>query len=977
MVKKIFLAVSIGASSLSAHAQCNINATVCLSGVTSQSFSFVPKGTNPNTCLEWLPASNVAYISLSVSTTGPLNLLISGNASSGYLDVALFNIPAGEDPCTAILDTLNQIACNYASDFSGCNQFGTAFPCTSSVPAPIVNAGQRIMIVVENWSNASSSFTLTLGTSPAAQAGIPSSTIPPISPTCSTNVPFQLKAVDMGGTWSGVGVSPTGMFDPSIAGSGLHTVTYSIGPTGCNSTSTNTVNVDPLPIAGTASTPTLEYCGEPIIPLKLTGSLGSINWQYAESATGPWTTMVGATNAEESIMDVYADIWFRAEVSQCGITVYSNVLSVKVTPAATAFANIDQEVCGTGTVNLAGMFSGSATSATWSAPSGTFSSTTSMSSTYTPSITSGSVILTLTTNDPTGLCPAVSDQMTITIYTPATVNAVNSAATCEGSAVNLTASIGGSATSAIWSSPSGFFTPNNTLATSYLPTTVLGSEKIYLTTNDPVGPCPAAMDSLSITVNAVPVANAGVDKTICIGNQVTLIGQGGLTSTWNHGVVNAIPFTPLVTKTYTLTVTNAANCSDTDAILVTVSPLPAINGGADISVCIGDSVTLTASGEGVFDWNHSVSDGVPFVPSETTVYTLTGTVSSNCVSTDQVTVTVHPLPTVYAGKDLIICEGETVTLIGEGANTYTWTNNVLDGIPFTPPVGSQVYTVKGTSVHGCSDSDQITVKVNSTPTISVQQDKTWGCSPVTVNFVCNIVHSATCTWQFSNGETYSNCGSFSKTFIDAGCIGATLNTVSTEGCSASKSFPTIVCVDSLPTAKFESNEVLLRDEKSVVELKNLSSGATSFVWNFGDGNFSNSFNATHDYWGNNYGNYTVSLVAISATGCKDTSNKIIQYAEPLLYYVPNSFTPDDNSLNQTFKPIFTLGYDPYDYTLSVFNRWGELIFETNDTRYGWDGTYGETSAKKAETGIYGWRIEFQRKNSDERNTITGYVNVMR
>ena len=98
----------------------------------------------------------------------------------------------------------------------------------------------------------------------------------------------------------------------------------------------------------------------------------------------------------------------------------------------------------------------------------------------------------------------------------------------------------------------------------------------------------------------------------------------------------------------------------------------------------------------------------------------------------------------------------------------------------------------------------------------------------------------------------------------------------------------------------------------------------------------------------------------------------------MIYYVPNTFTPDDDNFNQTFKPIFTSGFDPFDYTLYIFNRWGEIIFESHDANVGWNGTYGSNSEiEMVQDGTYTWKIEFKTNANDERKMIIGHVNILR
>lgn len=253
---------------------CNTDVILCQN--TAGPFSFGPAGPYISSCLDWFSSSQFAYIMVNVTTTGPLNLLIQGNGTTGYLDVSVFDIPNGVDACEAVQDLNNEIGCNYASAFSGCNQFGNSFPCASSVPAPNVTAGQTVMIIVEDWQNGeSSSFTLQLGPPPNAQSGPANATITGAGPFCGNAAPVQLTAQDMGGTWSGPGTIATGEFDPSSAGVGLHTIQYSIGQPPCRSESSTSIMVVDTPDAQGSATDVSICVGEST-SLLFTGTPNSV-----------------------------------------------------------------------------------------------------------------------------------------------------------------------------------------------------------------------------------------------------------------------------------------------------------------------------------------------------------------------------------------------------------------------------------------------------------------------------------------------------------------------------------------------------------------------------------------------------------------------------------------------------------------------------------------------------------------------------
>ncbi|MDC3260261.1 S8 family serine peptidase, partial [bacterium] len=228
----------------------------------------------------------------------------------------------------------------------------------------------------------------------------------------------------------------------------------------------------------------------------------------------------------------------------------------------------------------------------------------------------------------------------------------------------------------------------------------------------------------TVTVNSLPIVSAGTNQSVCNdGTTVTLIGSGATTYVWDNGVTDGASFTPIETTTFNVRGTDANGCSNTDQVDVTVNDLPVVSAGTDQSVCNdGTTVTLKGSGATTYVWDNGVTDGASFTPIETTTFNATGTDANGCSNTDQVDVTVNDLPVVSAGTDQSVCnDGTTVTLIGSGATTYVWDNGVTDGISFTPPLAPPVfvttYTVTGTDTNGCSNTDQVYVRVNKLPEV--------------------------------------------------------------------------------------------------------------------------------------------------------------------------------------------------------------------------------------------------------------------
>jgi gliding motility-associated-like protein len=562
-----------------------------------------------------------------------------------------------------------------------------------------------------------------------------------------------------------------------------------------------------------------------------------------------------------------------------------------------------------------------------------------------------------------------TDQVVVTVNSLPSVDAGIDQTICIGNNVTLLGTLPLSVGASVVSWDNGI-----TNGVAFAPT----ATTTYTVTGTDANGC-INTDQVIVTVNTLPVVNAGPDQTVCTGTAVTLSGSGANTYTWNNGVTNAVSFTPSVgTVVYTVTGTNGNNCTNTDQVSVTVNPLPLVGAGLDVAVCAGESVTLNGSGANNYNWDFGVTNGTAFVPSSTTTYTVTGTDVNGCVNTDQVVVTVNPIPAVFAGNDITLCENQTVTLTGSGASVYTWDNGVVNGVAFTPAVGTTVYTVTGTTAAGCENTDQVSVLVNPLPIISFSPDVTTGCAPVVVTFTNTTPNSANCVWTMENGAVINGCGTVQSTFSQAGCYDVTLTTTSTDGCVNSSTAANLICVEAYPIASFTPSENELTTIFTEVHFTNTTIGAVTYEWDFGDNTpTTNTEDPNHTY-AEVANNYIVMLVANSPLGCADTAYSVIQVNEALLFYVPNTFTPDNDTYNEVFKPVFTSGFDPYDYTLLIFNRWGEIIFESHDASVGWNGSYGNNGEiDMVQDGTYTWKIEFKTLSTDERKMIVGHVNVLR
>jgi len=190
-------------------------------------------------------------------------------------------------------------------------------------------------------------------------------------------------------------------------------------------------------------------------------------------------------------------------------------------------------------------------------------------------------------------------------------------------------------------------------------------------------------------------------------------------------------------------------------------------------------------------------------------------------------------------------------------------------------------------------------------------------------------------------------------------------------CVADTSLTVIIDIYAAPEANFifSPNDVFTL---TPVEFQDLSINTETWNWNFGDGVTTTDQNPTYIF--EHTGTYGITLT-VTNHDCIDSIQTSITVFEYLLFFVPNAFTPDNDQLNQMFQPIFTSGFDPTDYHLMIFNRWGEIIFESYNTEIGWNGTLN--SQNQVLDGVYIWKIVFGDINSDKKHTHQGIVTLLK
>jgi hypothetical protein len=360
----------------------------------------------------------------------------------------------------------------------------------------------------------------------------------------------------------------------------------------------------------------------------------------------------------------------------------------------------------------------------WSANAG---SVNTFSAVVTPTITT-----TYTVTGTTGSCSA-SSLISVTVNANPNITIVASpTAICVGSTATLTAS---GANTYTW----------NTSATTNSITASPASGTYTYTVNGANAVGCVATKTISLVVNANPIANATSNNPVCVGNILNFINTSSGATSYSWTGPNAFSSTvtsptipsvsPINAGIYTLTATSSSGCANTYSFSVIVNTNPTITISGTNTICPGNNTTLTAGGATTYTWNTTATtSAITVSPGSTLGYTVTGTSAAGCSNTATRTVTVNALPTInVTGNPATICIGASSTLTASGAVTYTWSpatslSATTGTSVVATPTGSIVYTASGTDANGCTNnSNPFSLAVNALPVITVTATTAASC----------------------------------------------------------------------------------------------------------------------------------------------------------------------------------------------------------------------------------------------------------
>jgi gliding motility-associated-like protein len=809
-------------------------------------------------------------------------------------------------------------------------------------------AGAYTVTVTDaNGCTAQTSVTIT-----QPQAGLALSTTQ-VNVLCFGNSTGSINLTATGGTapytyaWS----NNTTQEDPSNLAAGAYTVTVT-DANGCTATTTVTIT-QPGSAVSVSATP------QNILCLNGTGSVNSTPSGGVAPYTYSWTNNATTQN----ITNLQAGSYTVTVQDANGCTANATgVVAITLSQVPVQILNLTGTTVLTCTNPTIVLQATGGVTYNWTGGSTPQNDTNSLTlpGTYTVNMI-----------DPNG-CP-VSQTITLTqniTLPPAAITNVTGTTVidCNAPSIDLQATGGGT------------YQWNNNLGTSANVNIVqAGTYTVVVTAAN------GCQDSSTVNITVAPVpAVTGNDTTICSGQSVTLSPvyyPNGGQMVWTNGQTTpTITVNPNTTTMYSVLYT-WNGCVGTEDILVTVNPTPTVT-ASSANVCFGDVAQLTATPNlpnGTYQWitTNETTQSISVSPQTTTSYTVEYTLNGCTSSVATGTVTVTPLPVITV-PDVTICAGTTGTLTASSnvaGGTYSWNQGGTTASITEGPLATTSYSVSY-SVNGCtSNTASPTINVNPLPSVSFTLDTTSGCVPVTVGLSADTTgQQATYAWT-STGASGTVGANGQMIFAVGGCYDITL-TATMNGCANSLTQSSVVCVQDYPVASFEANPSTFTEPSQTVNFNNTSIGATGYVWNFGDGNLSNDEFPQHMFQGTNDG-YTITLIASTSMGCMDSTSITIAANLGATYYVPNTFTPDGDKFNQVFLPTFSTGVSSEGYEMVIYNRWGEVMFETHNMQVGWDGSYG-LEGLDCPTGTYTYKIAFVLVNGgQERIILTGHVNLLR
>ncbi len=908
----------------------------------------------------------VQLYSLPVSNAGTDGIVcendtvqLNGSGGGGYLwspAMSLDNPILSSPNAFPNTDTYFQLA---VTDIHGCIDIDSVL--ISIIPAPISNAGNDTIICI-----GTNGILHAVGTGNYQWTSIPSGfnsvqSSPTISPSISTS--YILKVTDVNGCFSRDTINVTVVPLPNsnagndtsicignsvqLQGSGgilyswspsiglsastisnpianpINTTTYYLnaGDGTCFSSSDSVVvTVNPLPNASASSI-------QPICPGSSVSlqSFGGLSYNWSPSAS------LSSNSVSNPIANPIFSTTYTVIVTDFNGCFDDTTIVVTVLPGPIANAGLDDAICIGQNTQLNGS---GGIGYSWFPALG-LSATNISNPLANPIISS---IYVLTVSDATS-CQD-NDTVIITINPLPNAYAGNDTSICIGQTAQFNATGG---TNYLWS-PSLTLNANNI----YNPIASPSITTTYFVSVTDSNSC-NAIDSLVLTINTNPLANAGLDTTVCFEDTVQLNATGGVGYSWSPiiSIINPLSASPLVfpylTTTYSVIVTDLNSCTTSDDVIVTWLPPPPVNAGIDTEFCIYDTIQLNASGGISYLWQpptglNNIQISNPLAsPVLSQTYTVLVTDALGCTKNDEIFVLVNPLPPTNAGQDITMCSGTSIYLNGSGGIIYNWSpgfslSDSTISNPIASPDSPLVYTLSVIDTNGCKNSDSIQVDILY-PFNAIVKDDTCICLNDTAQLWATVLNTYQYNYKWTPLIGLSNSEISNPT--SSPTLETTYTVIVYDGLCYADTDSVVICVYELPEVFAGYDQTIIAGNSTELQASTINSG--TFAW-APDSTLSCKTCLITYAFPIVTTSYIITITDLNS--CKDNDTTIVDVVcTDASLFAPNAFTPNGDGLNDKFE-LEGAGIASLNY-LRIFNRWGELLFETNSLLQGWDGFFNQ------------------------------------
>lgn len=532
-----------------------------------------------------------------------------------------------------------------------------------------------------------------------------------------------------------------------------------------------------------------------------------------------------------------------------------------------------------------------------------------------------------------------------------------------------------------------------------------GLYTITLVSNDA---CSTDTSYAQVNVFSAPEVAFTLDQNaICLGSTVSInnLSTGAVAYSWSFGNgENAVSFEPPyeypATGNFQIRLIGYSPvfaCPDTAYQNVTVQAVPVIDilanpasGCTPLQVQFNNSTQFSTSSN--WDFGNGFTSSA-FSP--TTIYSAVGTYVAkltshnysfannlDCSAIQEIPITVFPKPiSNFTMSSQLACGPPAATDVqnlSTGAFAYLWQWDNLQSLQFEPTItfsdtGLKVISLIASNEFSCSDTTTAFFDVVGQPDPGLRIAPPAGCSPLSVEFESLTTYGDSWLWDFGDGTTSSEGALVNHEYASPGLYNLSLIVSNENQCQADTLITSAVVVHPSANAAFSLAPDIISASYPLVNYTNLSTGASDFIVEPGDGSSYPGFISQHIYDITNQSSFTVTLIANNQFNCPDTVSHDITVAPSPSIYIANSFTPNGDGNNDSFGPFML--EKPVIYNFLIFDRWGHLVFETLDKEVKWDGTYYNNGKKPIKEDVYVYKIivAFEK---DEIQQIHGNVTVI-